>query len=271
MQEDCMEESEAKYGRVIIKVRYMEVKLYWQSIKNEIDAETWKSARCYITEDKAEERSEAQTGVENLDINYCYRKIEEGISSIQEVCHKFMVGFSRNKEKAYKYASPDVKVGDVIMEKTDTNVKYGLVGSVGSYIIKNRYLVSGTEVSDTDAIVNYFVNNGAKPTGTTAIGTAEAVGSDSEITVLYTEEINDKLHNNVDYWELSFGVFRKRQNVDMNLLSVMLHKYVVLNVLQEWSKITNPGLTKEYYERLNNEVAAIKRLIYRKEEPDWNE
>lgn len=251
----------------------MYIKLYWKSIKNEIDAETWKSARCYITEEKSEERAEAQTGIDNLDVNYCYRKIEEGISSINDICHKYMVGFSRNKERSFNYNTNTVKVGDIIgYEADDYSFVYACVSSIEGTTIKyNKYLSADTEIIDYDKIVNYFIKNEPKPKDTTANNSAGLVSSSKDIEILYSLDYHDKLHNNVDFWELDFGTFGERQNVDGNLLTNLLHKYVVLNVLQEWSKLTNPQITKEYMDRMIAESISIKRTIYRKEEPDWNE
>lgn len=182
----------------------MLIKLYWKSLKNEIDAETWKAGKCYITEDQAEKRAEAQVGNDLLDINYCYRKIEQGIMNLQDIAHKFFVEFNR-------YEIPTIDL--------------------------------------------------------TAEGAPSAQSGDED---LITDNADNKLKNKVDYWTITLR-FGDRQHVDTNLLATELHKYVVLNVLQEWCKIANPTLTAEYVNRLNAEEVRVKSIMYRKEEPNWDE
>lgn len=80
------------------------------------------------------------------------------------------------------------------------------------------------------------------------------------------EENSDQYLKNVQYWQLGFE-FDGRRSVDSEGLAHEIHKYVVLNVLQEWSKIAMPTMEKNYYERLIVEENRIKAMCFRKEEP----
>lgn len=92
-------------------------------------------------------------------------------------------------------------------------------------------------------------------TRTEPSGTSETIVDDS-----------DQYLKNVQYWELAFE-FDGRRSVDSEGLAHEIHKYVVLNVLQEWSKIAMPTMEKNYYERLIAEENRIKAMCFRKEEP----
>lgn len=92
-------------------------------------------------------------------------------------------------------------------------------------------------------------------TRTEPSGTSETIVDDS-----------DQYLKNVQYWELAFE-FDGRRSVDSEGLAHEIHKYVVLNVLQEWSKIAMPTMEKNYYERLIVEENRIKAMCFRKEEP----
>lgn len=80
------------------------------------------------------------------------------------------------------------------------------------------------------------------------------------------EENSDKFFKKTSAWELYF-VFDGRRAVNADALAHEIHKYVVLNVLQEWSKIAMPTMEKNYYERLIAEENRIKAMCFRKEEP----
>lgn len=73
----------------------MRIVLKWKYLKYDIDLETWKSAKTYITagedEEKLEHISEAQSSDDEWDRNYCIMKVEESLSNIHDILHKFML------------------------------------------------------------------------------------------------------------------------------------------------------------------------------------
>lgn len=78
MQSSCLEEDETKDGGIAMKTR-----LYWKSIKNEIDGVTYKIAALHGEE--PEKKAEMQTGLDELEENYCYRKVDEAVLDLQNV------------------------------------------------------------------------------------------------------------------------------------------------------------------------------------------
>jgi hypothetical protein len=74
------------------------------------------------------------------------------------------------------------------------------------------------------------------------------------------------LSTETDTWTISLNIGDRRQ-VDSFYLSNVMHKYIVLYVLQEWAKIALPALEKNYVERMLAEENRIKTIIYRKTEP----
>lgn len=75
-----MEEVKTKDGGIA-----MTTKLYWRSIKNEIDAVTYKIAALRADENRPDLKAEMQTGVDVMEENYCYRKVDEAVLYLQGI------------------------------------------------------------------------------------------------------------------------------------------------------------------------------------------
>ena len=85
-----------------------------------------------------------------------------------------------------------------------------------------------------------------------------------------TEELTgNALSTGTDKWTISLNIGDRRQ-VDSYSLGNVMHKYIVLYVLQEWAKIALPALEKNYVERMLAEENRIKTIIYRKTEPTYD-
>ena len=85
-----------------------------------------------------------------------------------------------------------------------------------------------------------------------------------------TEELTgNALSTGTDKWTISLKIGGRR-NVDAYALGNVMHKYIVLYVLQEWAKIALPALEKNYVERMLAEENRIKTIIYRKTEPTYD-
>jgi hypothetical protein len=69
------------------------------------------------------------------------------------------------------------------------------------------------------------------------------------------------LSTTTEKWVLSFD-FSGRRLVDEISLANVMHRYIVLYVLQEWAKIAFPALEKGYVERMLAEEERIKAIIY---------
>lgn len=73
----------------------MDIKLYWKYLKYDIDQETWKAAKCHITDDAlAEVLNEAQTGIDTFDYHFCQRKIEQAMMGLQDALHRFFIMYT---------------------------------------------------------------------------------------------------------------------------------------------------------------------------------
>lgn len=69
----------------------MNIDLEWKYLKYDIDSETWKAARVHITDKTDPEiMNEAQSGTDQLDVDYCIRKCNQGVSNLLDVIHKFV-------------------------------------------------------------------------------------------------------------------------------------------------------------------------------------
>ena len=92
--------------------------LYWKDIKYGIDQETWKAAKVQMAGDaNAEARNDAQTGGNSFDVNYCRRKVEEGLMNLQNALHDFFVGY---KSGTGKEATSAVEATDNTLDQTST-------------------------------------------------------------------------------------------------------------------------------------------------------
>lgn len=221
----------------------MEIKLGWKYIKYEIDQETWKSAKVRITGDaNAEVLNEAQTGIDQFDVNYCYRKVEQGLMNLQDILHKFFVGYRQEKEAPFT-------IGDKVKVVNGGSTVYGIIVSI---------MPSPPPITDK----TYTVQPDTGGSRITVVGTGN---------MTYAEESgNNTLDNQSTYWLLDL-VFDGRRNVDADLLASELHKYVVYNVLQEWAKMTLPNMAEEYKKRTQEEADRIKAICYRKEVPELDD
>lgn len=77
----------------------MNITLYWRYLKYDIDQETWKAAKCHITDDAlAEVLNEAQTGIDSFDHDFCQRKIEQALMGLQDSLHRFFLSYKRSSE-----------------------------------------------------------------------------------------------------------------------------------------------------------------------------
>lgn len=214
--------------------------MLWKYIKYEIDQETWKDAKVRITGDaNAEILNEAQTGVDSFDVNYCYRKVEQGLMNLQDVLHKFFVGFAQDYERP-------LAVGDRVMVEYEGETVYGTIDS----ILPSPFLIP-------DMIYTVTLDGREQP--------IVLVGNDS-IELVF----DNALDNKSKYWIVELD-FDGRRNVDGSLLSSELHKYLVYNVLQEWAKMTLPNMAEEYKKRTQEEADRIKAICYRKEVPEWDD
>lgn len=177
----------------------MDITLLWTNLKYDIDQETWKAAKCHITEDSlAEVLNEAQTGIDTFDEHYCKRKIEQALMGLQDILHRFFVKYEH-----------------------------------------------GTGTSDT------------------AEGTP---ADDDDRGDLNTATADNELEADDTEWVITLE-FDGRRNINAKLLATELHKYVVLYVLQEWSKMALPVMEQNYMQRMTLEENRIKRIAYRKEPP----
>lgn len=75
-----MEEVKTKDGGIAMTTR-----LYWRSIKNEIDAVTYKVAALRADENRPDVKAEMQTGLDVMEENYCYRKVDEAVLYLQGI------------------------------------------------------------------------------------------------------------------------------------------------------------------------------------------
>lgn len=73
------------------------IKLLWKSIKNEIDAETYKAAIANASDDNPQQKAELQSGLEKLDENYCRRKVDEAIMFLQRELSPYIAPIERNE------------------------------------------------------------------------------------------------------------------------------------------------------------------------------
>lgn len=220
----------------------MEIKLLWKYIKYEVDQETWKSAKVRITGDaNAEILNEAQTGVDQFDQNYCYRKVEQGLMNLQDILHKFFVSYTPQYERP-------LAVGD--------HVAY-------------QYVDGSTTVKGTGVISN-INTSGSTTYDVIPDGETSALAHDFTSDQLERIAGDNTLDNQSTYWIVNLQ-FDGRRNVDDSLLASELHKYVVFNVLQEWSKMAIPTIAEEYKKRTEEEANRVRAICYRKESPELDD
>jgi hypothetical protein len=107
---------------LIKKGEKMEIRLHWKYLKYSIDIETWKSAKTHITTqsdvEKLEQLSEAQSGEDKCDVNFCMMKVEESFVNLHDILHKFFIGWS---EEVGKDADADNAFTDLIRTTYDEN------------------------------------------------------------------------------------------------------------------------------------------------------
>lgn len=186
----------------------MTITLKWPYIKYDVDQETWKTAKCHITDPAlAESQNEAQTGIDTFDIHYCKRKIEQALMNLQDLLHKFFVSYT------HTHYAPDGEGG-------------------------------------TDPV---YVTDPTSPD-------ADGMGSDD------SEDADDSLLADDEDWQINLS-FDGRRNINAKLLASVLHKYVVLYILQEWAKMALPTMEQNYIQRGQLEEVRIKQICYRKEAP----
>ena len=222
----------------------MIIKLLWKYIKYEVDQETWKGAKVRITGDaNADVLNEAQTGVDAFDRNYCYRKIEQGLMNLQDVLHKFFVGFTSSYERP-------LAVGDRVSFEYQEETTYG-------------YITSIYEDTITGATMCTIRIEGEQ-------GDIHTPFDLDDVTRADEEDGNNVLDNQSEYWMFEL-TFDDRRNIDAQLLASELHKYLVFNVLQEWAKMALPAMAEDYKKRTEEEKNRVKAICYRKECPELDD
>lgn len=88
----------------------------------------------------------------------------------------------------------------------------------------------------------------------------------TEVASVETSEASNKIDLDNTTWTLEFD-FDARRAVNESGLAVAIHRYIVLNILQEWTKIAMPAMESNYLQRLLAEENRIKSIAYRKEAP----
>ena len=78
---------------------------------------------------------------------------------------------------------------------------------------------------------------------------------------------DDTLLHEATKWVVTLDNFGSRRKVNSTLMANEMHQYMSLYVLQEWCKMTNPTMEKNYYDRFINEELRLKNIAYRKEVP----
>lgn len=117
----------------------MKITLEWEYLKYDIDSETWKSAKSRITEPAmAEIKSEAQTGGDPLDMDYCVRKIEQGMSKIAELSHKFIIPDKTNATNVLTdiEGNPRFEILIEVSERNSLN-SHLLASTIHNYVVLN--------------------------------------------------------------------------------------------------------------------------------------
>lgn len=123
----------------------------------------------------------------------------------------------------------------------------------------HRFFVSYEHGSIDKAEVDYI--DGEREPDAQSVDDYDGMGSKNDgITA------DDELEISTEGWTIDLQ-FDGRRNVNAKLLASELHKYVVLYVLQEWSKMALPVMEQNYVQRMVLEEQRIKRIAYRKEPP----
>jgi hypothetical protein len=152
----------------------MDIVLQWKYLKYDIDQETWKCGNCQITSENAEVRSEAQTGEDSFDRNYCQRKIDEGVGRVRNILHKFCRDYG----------------------------EYG----------------------------------------------------------------EDSLETDKTSWHLQLEMDGRR-SVGSHDVASAVHRYIVMYVLSEWTKMALPSMSEAYMGKLSDSEVYLRRITWRKNEP----